>query len=184
MAPISGFRPDHTPGSRVASPVEQLLLRLWVRLFNWNLDASLAAGVDPSTRPALRARAAQLLSARRRRRLAGALERLVEEADKAPPPSFSVALGVARDQVAEARSSLLFLAYLLRHAEPVGLRGVAIVNRLLTDGGSVIYAPSARGAVELEVQVALDCLVGVDMACPEAWFSNSNAELEALVGLP
>jgi hypothetical protein len=127
-------------------------------------------------------RAAQLLSARHRRRLAGAIERLVREADAPPHPSFSVAVEPARDQVAEARSSLLFLAYLLRHANPAGARGVAIVERLLTDGRSVLYdSGSVRGAVALRVQTALDALVGTQNAQPEAWFSISNAECGDLV---
>jgi hypothetical protein len=157
-------------------------LRLRVRLFHWKLDERLAAGVDPASELALAVRAAQLLSARHRRRLAAAMERLVREADAPPHRSFSVALEPARDQVAEARSSLLFLAYLLRHADPAGARGVAIVERLLTDGRSDLYdSGSVRGTVALRVQMALDALVGTENAQPEAWFSIPNAERGDLV---
>jgi hypothetical protein len=86
--------------------------------------------------------------------------------------------------VAEARASLLFLAYLLRHAKPIGARGVAIVERLLRDGGSVVYQPGARSVLELHVQNALDCLVEPELASPEAWFSSSNAGRRELVGHP
>jgi hypothetical protein len=184
VASASGSRPDRRPGWRMAVAAKHSALRLRVRLFHWGLDSSLAEGVDPASVPALAVRSAQLLSPRHRRRLAASVERLVREAERTPPPSFSVALGIARDQVVEARASLLFAGHLLRHVEPTGPRGVAILERLLTDGASVVYLPSARGALELQVQRALDCLVGADMASPEAWFSSSNAERRDPVGRP
>jgi hypothetical protein len=59
---------------------------------------------------------------------------------------------------------------------------MAMVEQLLADGSSVLYTRSARGAVELQVQAALDCLVGERNATPEAWFSLSNAKGGDLVG--
>jgi hypothetical protein len=56
-----------------------------------------------------------------------------------------------------------------------------MVQRLLTDGGSVLYEESARGVVELKVRGALDCLVEQE-AVPEAWFSVSNSNARGLVG--
>jgi hypothetical protein len=38
-------------------------------------------------------------------------------------------------------------------------RGVAMVERFLTDADSVVYTKTARGAVELQVQAALGALV-------------------------
>jgi hypothetical protein len=137
--------------------------------------------VDPSIDPALQARAEQLVSIRHRRRLAAWIERVVDEAD-APRPSFSAVLMAARDQVAEARTSLLFLAHVLRHAEPIGPRGVAIVDRLLTDGGSVLYVGGVRGALALRAQIALECLVGAHNATPEAWFAVPDERPEVLAG--
>jgi hypothetical protein len=169
---------------RSTAGIRHLVLWLRVRWFHWALDGRLADGVDPGSDAALAVRATQLLSPRHRRRLAASVERVVREADAAPAPRFSVALGTARDQVAEARTSLLFLAHVLREAEPVGVRGIAIVQRLLTDGGSVLYIGGVRGAVELEVQTALDYLVGPENASPEAWFSVPGAERGGLVGDP
>jgi hypothetical protein len=91
---------------------------------------------------------------------------------------------VVRAQVVEARASLLFIAHLLRFADRVRPRGVAIVDRLLTDGGSALYLRSARGAVELQAQAALDHLVGAQRATPEAWFSTSDEESRDLAGRP
>jgi hypothetical protein len=184
VAPFSSFRQDRRPRPRLLAAAHYRALRLWVHCFHWELDTRLAAGVDPASDPALAVRAAQLLSPRHRRRLAALVERLVRDADANPPPSFSASLGIARDQVAEARASLLFVAHLLRHAEPIGPRGVAIVERLLKDGGSVVYVPSARGALELQVQSVLDCLVGSEMASPEAWFSSSNVDRGDHIGHP
>jgi hypothetical protein len=184
VALVPVLRPDRSPRQHVFGAAYHLGLRLWVHCFHWQLDAKLAEGFDAASERALAVRAAQLLSTRHRRRLAASVERVVREADAKPKPSFSVVIGTARDQVAEARSSLLFLAYLLRHAEQVGPRGVAIIERLMTDGGSPVYVKSFRGALALRVQTALDRLVGPDMAFPEAWLSSSAADRQELVGSP
>jgi hypothetical protein len=151
---------------------------------HWSLDARLAAGIDPASEFVLVARAAQLLSQPHRRRLAASIERVVDEADAGKPPSWGPAVPVVRAQVVEARASLLFIAHLLRFADRVRPRGVAIVDRLLTDGGSALYLRSARGAVELQAQAALDHLVGAQRATPEAWFSTSDEESRDLAGRP
>jgi hypothetical protein len=95
---------------------------------------------------------------------------------------LSAAVPIARKQIAGSRASLLFLAYLLRSPEHVHPRGVAIVQRLVSDGGSALYAPSSEDAVELQVQAALDFLVGERRADPEVWFEVSNVETRGLVG--
>jgi hypothetical protein len=46
----------------------------------------------------------------------------------------------------------------------------------------VVYVRSARGALERQVQKALDLLVGEERACPEAWFSTANASDGDAVG--
>jgi hypothetical protein len=153
------------------------LLWLRARWSHWSLDAKLAAGIDPASDPALIMRAGQLRSARHRRLLALSIERLAGEADVARAPSFTSAVPVVREQVADARGSLLFLAHLLRRAERVRPGGIAMVQRLLTDGGSVLYTDTANGAVELQVQAAIDRLVGEQDVTPEDWFSISNPRL-------
>jgi hypothetical protein len=152
---------------------------VWLRVLwsHWSLDARLAAGIDPASDPALILRAGQLRSARHRRRLAVSVERLAGEADAAQAPGFTSAVPVVREQVADARDSLLFLAHLLRRAERVRPVGIAMVQRLLTDGGSVLYTDTANGAVELQVQAAIDRLVGEPDVTPEVWFSISNPRL-------
>jgi hypothetical protein len=139
---------------------ERLALRARVRWTHLSLDAMLVLGVDPASDPALALRASQLRSDRHRRRLAGWVERLVRDAAAARSPGISAAVPVVREQVTEARDSLLLLARALRHAEQVQPGGVAMVERLLSDARSVIYTDSSRGAVELQVQAALDYLTG------------------------
>jgi hypothetical protein len=161
--------------------LDRQALRIRVRWSHWSLDASLVLGIDPASDPALAVRAAQLRSPRHRRRLAAWVERLAREPD-APVGGISAAVPIAHAQVAEARDSLLYLADLLRHADEVRARGIAMVERLLSDASSVIYMDSARGALELQLQAALDCLAGDRQATPEARFSISNANARDLVG--
>jgi hypothetical protein len=151
-------------------------LRLRVIWSHWSLDTKLAAGVDPASDPALILRAAQLRSPRHRRRLAASVERLVGEANAPRLPALTVAVPVVREPILEARNSLLFLAFLLRYADRLGPRGVAMVQRLLTDAGSVLYTDTARGAVELQVQTIFDCLLDRPDLTPEVWFSVYEAE--------
>ena len=137
-----------------------LVLRLRVWWSRWSLDSELTAGVDPAGDPALVLRAAQLRSTRHRRRLAASIERLARESSSTRVAGLTSAVPIVLAQVTEARDSLLLLAHLLRNADVVRPRGIAMVQQLLTDGGSVLYNESARGAVELQVQSALHHLNG------------------------
>ena len=142
--------------------LERIGLRLRVWVSQWALDSRLAGGEDPASDPALILRAAQLRSARHRRQLAASVERLARESEFPQNPALSSAVPIHREQVAVARESLVSLARLLRDSEQIGPRGIAMVQQLLTDGGSVLYRKSARGAVQLKVQRALD-LVASDL---------------------
>jgi hypothetical protein len=172
--------PHYTVFSPFARPIKRFAwyqaLRLRVFWSHWSLDTKLAAGVDPASDPALILRAAQLRSPRRRRRLAESVERLVGEANAPRLPASTVAVPVVREPILEARDSLLFLAYLLRYADRLRPRGVAMVQLLLTDGGSALYTDTARGAVELQVRTTLDCLVDRAEVTPEVWFSVWESE--------
>jgi hypothetical protein len=133
------------------------------------LDAELAAGADPNSTETLRLRATQLLRPRYRRRLARAVQHLVHELDGQRGPRLSSAIPFLRDQVAEARSTLLSLARVLSASERVHPRGVAMVWRLLSDPASPLYLRTAAGALERHAQLALDCLVG------QPWVSSPGS---------
>src|SRR5690349_1277680 len=124
--------------------------RLRARLSHWELDALIAAGIDPASDPALALRAARLTSRGHRRRLASSIERLARESRGAQSPALSSAVPLVVEQVREARDSLFWIAAVLRGPEPVAARGVARLQRLLTDAASVLYTESSRGAVELQ----------------------------------
>jgi hypothetical protein len=144
---------------------------LSLRVFVWRsrLDDELAAGADPGARPALALRAAQLVHPRHRRKTAACVERLVEDFDADRGWWFSAAIPFLRDQVADARGTLLSLAEAVRAAERVEPRGMALLSRLLRDpASSPLYVRTARGALELKAQTALAYLVGERQARPGA----------------
>jgi hypothetical protein len=133
-------------------------LSLQARWRHLSLDEKLAAGYDPAGEPALAKRAEQLCSPRHRRKLAAWIVRIADERDRNGYAGVSAAVPIVREQVAAARGSLLELAEVLRGAQPVRPRGVAIVQRLLSDGNSDMYTKTARGAVAIQVQAAMRAL--------------------------
>ena len=65
-----------------------------------------------------------------------------------------------REQVGEARETLLELAAGLRGDGPVDPRGVALLAELLTDSSSPVYVRTAGGALQLKARAALYNLGG------------------------
>jgi hypothetical protein len=140
--------------------IHTLVLRLRVMVSRPRLDHDLALGADPFARPALALRATQLLRPKCRRWLASALERLIAEADRGEP-TLSAAVPFRRDQVQRARGTLLALAQVLRGAEPVSARGVAMTWELLSDPGSPLYAATDPDALHERAEDAREELVNV-----------------------
>ncbi len=116
-------------------------------------------------RPTLSQRLRELLAVRRRRTLAAGLERLVAKAKRRPSGS-SAALPIDRGEVLRASPLLLQLSERLRGSHAVNPRGVAMVDRLLTDGASPILSPGWRtaplspGTLERQARAALAALDG------------------------
>jgi hypothetical protein len=130
---------------RIFSP--DRLTRLHARMRGRSLDRALIAGADPAGSRQLAARAAHLTSQRSRALTAAGLERLVRLA-AANGRRWRVL--VRPDCVLENASAICELASLLRGSTPVYAAGVAIVNRLLTDGtGAAYVGDSAQLAREL-----------------------------------
>jgi hypothetical protein len=93
---------------------------------------------------------------------------------------MSAAVPIVREQVNVARDSLLELATLLRQRERVGPRGVAILERLLTDSESDLYTRTARGAVEIQLQaarIALERDSGAQVPAPASGTTTPAATL-------
>jgi hypothetical protein len=118
--------------------------RVWLR--RQTLDRNLAHGADPSTTPELSRRARQLTSRRRRNSLARAIRNLIQAAED-PRHPYSAAAPLQRREILSERGFLLELADDLAGDDELGARGIALVERLLTDGTSPVYGPSPDGTL-------------------------------------
>jgi hypothetical protein len=121
------------------------------------LDGELAKGVPTWTTPVHAARALQLTSARRRRHLARALERLLAEAQR-PPAPLSSAIPPSRPQVRDALPQILAVSASLRSVEPVSAQGTARLRALLRDGSSPCFVNRRPGALADALEAVLQCL--------------------------
>jgi hypothetical protein len=135
-----------------------LAVRIHVSTHRLSLDRELARGDNPLGSAALALRARQVVSPRTRERLAAAVERLVECAQRRPAPSEIV--WVPQREILEARSELLGLASRLRDARPVYARGAAMVSRLTHDGTGPAFTPHAGVALRRAIAAAANALEG------------------------
>ena len=129
--PVPEFRP--VPARTRPS----LAVRIRTRWKRDRLDKELSRGADPATSDELRLRAAQLRSPAVRARLANALVEELGDARRSEPMTLT-----ARPQRTEVRDhadDLLALAERLRGDEPVHVRGVAMIARLVNDGASPLH---------------------------------------------
>jgi hypothetical protein len=124
--------------SRTTSLGARLRTRLRSRLQARRLDRELASGRDPSSSEALELRARHLLSETFRTRLADGLETVICRASS--PPVFSSKAPINRRGVRAAGPEILALAAVLRENADCDPRGVALAERLLTDGTSPLYS--------------------------------------------
>ena len=123
-------------------------LRGRVFLKRGSLVRRLAAGASPSDSPELARRAKQLCSPRHRRLLASGLERVIDEAQDRPRP-YSAAVPLRRRAILSNRHELLGLALELRDtSQEVSAHGMALVEQLLSDGGSPLYTKSLEQTLE------------------------------------
>jgi hypothetical protein len=111
--------------------------RVWLR--RGSLDRRLAAGADPQASPELARRARQINSRRFRAGLAASIRNLLDAAEE-PRRAFTSAVPVRRYAILGERELLLELAAELESGEDLRPRGIALVERLVTDGSSPIYA--------------------------------------------
>jgi hypothetical protein len=119
-------------------------LGVWLR--RGSLDRSLAAGTDPAASPALSRRARQLTSRRSRAGLATSIRDLLDAAEERPR-GFTSAVPIQRRAILRERQLLLQLAADLDSQDELEPRGIALVERLLIDGGSPVYVDRPEGAL-------------------------------------
>jgi hypothetical protein len=124
------------------SPIQPV--RVWLR--RGSLDRSLAAGEDPAGSPDLARRARQLTSRRTRATLAASIRDLLDAAEE-PPRVFSSPVPIQRHEILRERQMLLQVAAALDSEDELEPRGIALVDRLLIDGGSPVYMNGSEGAL-------------------------------------
>jgi len=139
-------------GLRRVRPRDRLLTRLRAS----SLDAELAAGASPESSVTLALRAGQLCRPSYRRLLSHGLTRVVAVAER--PTRSLRKVPVNRDAVHGARAELESVAERLGAAGPVGVRGVARVSGLLTDGTGPLYQASRPGRLRDELRTALGAM--------------------------
>jgi hypothetical protein len=142
-----------------ATPFERLL----ARVHHARLDRDLAAGASPEANKLLALRARFLVCPTVRHRLASAFAAIIAEAVGPPARPGRMRVPVRRGSVLEAVDVLQALVDRLRTPGPLPARGVAQVQRILTDGsGPLYYAGSAeqlRGIAQ-DALKALESLSG------------------------
>lgn len=132
------------PNHHVGTDREPLLLRTRVLLSRRALTHQLADGADPHGTHELAWRTQQLLSERHRGVLASSLERVVRTAEERPRP-HGAAVSIRRQEILGQREQMRWIARQLRDSErEVGVRGVALVERMLTEGDSPLYSAYAE----------------------------------------
>jgi hypothetical protein len=129
-------------GEAVAARRVRLRDRLAARLRAHRIDHELAAGAAPDADVAHVLRAAALIAPSQRSMLARSLRRIVRDARESPA-GLTVRAPVTRRAALAAAEDLDALARRLVSPEPVDVRGVAQVGRLLTDVGSPLYSGPA-----------------------------------------
>jgi hypothetical protein len=102
------------------------------------LDDELAAGLPPEESRARAARAAALVAPATRNALAGRWADVLARTTSGPATMRS-GVPVGRSRVLAAVADIRRLVEALRAQAPVPARGVAIANRLLTDGAGPLY---------------------------------------------
>jgi hypothetical protein len=131
-----------------------LALRLTVAMKRDALVRELAAGAPPGLSPELALRASKLVNERHRRQLVRALRRATHEAHQAPMTRASISI-VNRRAVVDAEVALDALIARLSSDRAVAPRGMAMVERLITDGvASPLYNDARPGTLRRQVFAA------------------------------
>jgi hypothetical protein len=140
--------------SRRESPSVSLKLRMRVAVKRDTLTRELAQGADPTATPERALRASQLTSGRRRRQMIRTWRRAIAEA-RQPAVTRAMVGIINRRAVLEAEDAIQELIERLRSPDPVTAKGMAMAERIVTDGASSpLYNPSGRGTLRRLMLVA------------------------------
>ncbi|MGB8877934.1 MAG: hypothetical protein WCD11_16540 [Solirubrobacteraceae bacterium] len=134
------------PRDRLGGADAPIRLRMRVATHRAALTEQLAEGADPTSSPELALRASQLTSDRRRRQLARSLRRTVTEV-RNPAPTRALVSIVNRYAVFEADDAIQATIGRLASPDPIAVKGMAMLERILTDGAwSPLYNRSEPGS--------------------------------------
>jgi hypothetical protein len=167
MSTTANLRTDH-PDRRSfdhfrhtgAGPTQigSLSLRTRVALNRHRLTRALAEGADPTARPELAVRAAQLTSERNRRDVVRTLRRVIAEAHEPPMDPFRVAF-IRRPAVLEAQDAIGAMIERLNSSGPVCAEGMAMAERIITNANcSPLYNASEPKTLRRQILVATAAL--------------------------
>ena len=118
------------------------------------LTRQLAQGADPEATPELILRAGQLTNNRRRRQMARTWRRTIDEA-KRPAMTRAMVGIINRRAVLEGEDAIREMIERLSSPEPVTAKGMAMADRIVTDGiSSPLYNPAERGSLRRQVLAA------------------------------
>jgi hypothetical protein len=152
-----GFDPFRHTGSGLTQ-LGSLSLRTRVALHRHRLTRALAKGAEPTARPELAVRAAQLTSERNRRDLARILRRVISEAHQPQMNPFQAAL-IRRRAVLEAQGAIGAMVDRLDGSRPVCAEGMAIAEQIITNAEcSPLYNPSEPNTLRRQILVATAAL--------------------------
>lgn len=144
---------------RSASRGPRLTTRVWAALRHSRFDGALARGADPCDSLTLAHRAARLTSERMRARLTKEIDGVIAAATR-PGAGLSSAVPVDLQEVAAAAPWLIEIRELLGSTDPVYAKGVAMLKRLLRDGGGPLCCPYRRGDLRDELEAVIAALNG------------------------
>jgi hypothetical protein len=137
------YRPR--PEQHRKSPSPALRLRVAVR--RYALTERLSEGADPASSPDLELRARQLVSDHERAILARTLQRTLEEIRR-PRMTLIGGTPLRRREVLGAEVPLRVMIERLRDGRPVAAEGMALIERIITDGAwSPLYNVTVPGAL-------------------------------------
>lgn len=132
-------------------------VRLSACLHASRLDRELAAGASPDSSIALSLRAQALIGSSARARLAGYVERLLDEAGR-PLAPLAPGVRISPRTLRASRPTLLRLARRLVSPEPTDARGVAYAGVLLTATDGPAYDSHAEDQFEPALRAAIAAL--------------------------
>lgn len=166
-------------GERPALPTESpeqspsIAMRTRVALRRGALTQRLAEGVDPDASAELSLRARQLTGARERRTLARTLERTIEQARRPALGRFAP-MPIRRRAVIDAEQPIQVMTQRLRDSRPVAAEGMALIERLITDGmWSPLYNATAPGALR-RLTVLATAALEPDPGQTAGWSQSSS----------